>query len=163
MSNFKIPDLTQSEIDEGTKFALSSDRHRYPKLLHKKGDEFNRVFNFMTRDSYMQPHLHPGSEKIECIHIVSGELATIFFDDQGHVVDVHLLSKDHKPFINVPAFTWHTYIILSDIAITYETMMGVYDPQTWKHFASWAPTESDPRSSSYRESLRSLIVNASNS
>ena len=157
MSDSAIPQLSEREIEEGLSQARSSSRHRYPKLLHKPGDEFNRVFNFITRDSYMQPHLHPGEEKIEEIYIVEGKVATIFFDDQGAVRDVVLLEKGGVECVRVPAFAWHTYVMLTDGAITYETMMGVYDPRTWKEFASWAPTEVSPESSTYLESLRYTV------
>jgi hypothetical protein len=39
--------------------------------------------------------------------------------------------------------------MLSDFAITYETMMGKYDPNTWKTFADWAPKENTVESSAY--------------
>lgn len=138
--------------------ARSSFRHRYPKLLHSPGDEFNRVFNFITRDSYMQPHLHPGEEKIEEIRIVEGKLATIFFNDQGAVRDVVLLQKGGVECVKVPAFTWHTYVMLTDEVVTYETMMGKYDPLTWKRFAAWAPVENSTECVPYLNSLRNIAT-----
>ena len=153
MNTNKMPMLIPSEINDGLSLARSSPRHRYPKLLHGHGDELNRVFNFMTQDSYMQPHLHPGPEKIEFIHVVSGTLAVIFFDDNGMITDCTLLSTTGTSYVKVPAFTWHTYIITSTSAVTYETMMGVYNPETWKHFASWAPVEGHSDSYSYFKNL----------
>jgi len=126
--------------------------------LHQPGAEFNRVFNFMMSNSYMQPHLHPGEEKIEEIYIVEGRVATIFFDDQGAVRDVVLLQKGGIECVKVPAFTWHTYVVLTGSAITYETMMGVYDSKTWKNFARWAPVEGPTESSAYLETLRHLTL-----
>jgi len=136
--------------------ARISSRQRYPKLLHKPGDEFNHVFNFMLRESYMQPHLHPGEEKIEKIHIVKGKVATIFFDDQGAVRNVVLLEKGAVESVRIPAFAWHTYVMLTDEAVTYETMMGKYDPLTWKRFAAWAPLENSPECSTYLTSLKKI-------
>jgi len=158
VSNFSIPQLTEREIEEGLSQARSSSRYRYPKLLHKPGDEFNQVFNFITRESYMQPHLHPGEEKIEEIHIIKGKVATIFFDDQGAVRDVVLLEKGGVECIKVQAFAWHTYVMLTDEAVTYETMMGKYDPLTWKRFAAWAPVENSPECLPYLRSLRNIAT-----
>lgn len=138
--------------------ARNSLRQRYPKLLHNPGDEFNRVFNFIIRDSYMQPHLHPGREKIEEIRIIEGKLATIFFDDRGAVRDVVLLKKGGVECVKVPAFTWHTYVMLTDEVVTYETMMGKYDPLTWKRYAAWAPVENSPKSAPYLSSLRDMAT-----
>ena len=137
----KIPQLSEYEIQYCLKLADNSEKRRHPKLLHSHGDEFNSVFNFMLQDSYMQPHLHPSEEKIEYIYIVRGKVVTLFFDDQGAVKKCTVLEKGGIELIAVPAFTWHTYIMLTDYAVTYETMMGVYEQKTWKKFADWAPQE----------------------
>jgi len=159
MTKVKIPELMDKEVEEYLNKAGSSDKRRYPKLLHNHGDEFNHVFNFMMRDSYMQPHLHPGNEKIEKIHIVEGKVATIFFDDNGVPTRTTILEKNYVNEIEVPAYTWHTYIILTASAVTYETMMGIYSPETWKTFAQWAPKEGGLESAKYLESLRLNLYN----
>ena len=122
--------------------------------MHKHGDEFNRVFNFMMQDSYMQPHLHPGEEKIENIHLIEGRVAALFFDDIGKITRCTILEKGGLELIEVPAFTWHTYIMLTERAITYETMMGIYKPETWKRFAEWAPQEDTVESVAYLTFLK---------
>ena len=149
-----IPSISPDQINDGLSQAEQSVRGRYPMLLHAAGDEFNRVFNFITRDSYMQPHLHPGDEKIEQIHLVRGELAVLFFDDQGAVIESAHLSLAGVELVSVPAFAWHTYVMLTDHVVTYETMMGVYQPETWKKFANWAPKEDAIESADYLKSLR---------
>jgi cupin fold WbuC family metalloprotein len=150
----KIPFLLPHEIEGCLELANSSPKNRYPMILHSPGDEFNSVFNFMKQSSYMQPHLHPAKDKIENIYLVHGLIAVLFFDEHGKNTKCTMLNKPRIDFIEVPAFTWHTYIILSDYAITYETMMGVYNPDTWKHLASWAPIEGGQESLSYLEILR---------
>jgi len=150
----QIPELSEGEINHGIAQAASSKRARFPMLLHRPGDEFNRVFNFILRDSYMQPHLHPGKEKIENIHVIRGKIAVLFFDDNGKVADCTVLEKGGKELIEVPAFKWHTYVMLSENVISYETMMGVYDPATWKQFAEWAPEEEEATSAEYLASLK---------
>jgi len=154
MSHYEIPDLSDQEIQDCLKLADSAKKRRYPKLLHSLGDEFNSVFNFMMQDSYMQPHLHPGQEKIEKIYLICGKVVTLFFDEDGEVKQCTLLEKGGVELIEVPSFTWHTYVILSDKAVTYETMMGVYDPETWKHFAQWAPVEGSKDCAQYLDLLR---------
>ena len=93
MKDAQIPQLSDQEINDGLLSASSSARHRYPKLLHNLGDEFNQVFNFIMQDSYMQPHLHPGDEKIEEIYLIQGKIAVLFFDDQGTVIKLVLLKR----------------------------------------------------------------------
>ena len=137
--------------------ANASSRKRHPVLLHKPGAYFNEVYNFIGWGSYMQPHLHPGSEKIEIIEVISGLAAVIYFDNQGQITQRTLLDPAKYARIEVPAFTWHTYVMLSDEVITYETMNGIYDPATWKTFATWAPLESAVEAADYLVSLRDAV------
>ena len=157
MNGVRPPMLSEPDLQEGLIKAHSSPRRRYPRLLHKPGDEFNHVFNFIMRDSYMQPHMHPGDEKIEEIFLIKGRVAVFFFDDTGAVVEIINLKKEGIDSVRVPAFTWHTYVMLSDEVVTYETMMGKYDPMTWKRFAVWAPEESSTTSLSYLASLKAMF------
>ena len=154
MENNQIPYLSPSEIKEGIAKAILSERRRFPKILHNPGDEFNMVINFMMNDSYMQPHLHPGVEKIEKIYIIEGCLAVFFFNDHGEIINTTILKKGDIEMIAVPAFMWHTYVMLTEYAITYETMLGKYDPQTWKNFFSIAPEENTIESIEYLKTLQ---------
>lgn len=154
MFNNQIPEIQENQFQELLKIATLSERRRYAKVLHSPGDEFNAVFNFTMNNSYMQPHLHPGLEKIEKIHLIHGKVAILFFDDNGIVEKCTILKEAGKDMIQVPAFTWHTYVMLTDYVVTYETMMGVYNPHTWKKMADWAPREGLNESSKYLDSLR---------
>lgn len=157
MENLDIPLLTEQARHDGLFQARSLDRQRYPKILHEQGASFNRVINFMMQSSYMQPHLHPGTEKIEKIYIIEGKLATLFFDEKGEIVETTFVEKGACEMIEVPAFTWHTYVILSEFAITYETMMGKYDPKTWKEFSAFSPAENSTTSADYLRQLREKV------
>lgn len=154
MHNVELPKLRDDEIADYLRQANESPRRRVPKILHAPGDVFNRVVNFMQRDTYMQPHLHPGPEKIEKIYLMRGRAAILLFDDRGTVTKVILLDREGEDYAEVPAFTWHTYVMLTDHTITYETMMGEYDPKSWKNFASWAPQEQTPEAAPYLQSLK---------
>jgi cupin fold WbuC family metalloprotein len=146
---WQIPRLSGAEIEDLLGRAARSPRRRHPKILHAPGDELNRVVNVMMQDTYMQPHLHPGEAKIEKIHLIAGQVAVLLFDDRGLVKTVVVLKKGGVESIEVPAFTWHTYVMLTESAITYETMMGRYEPETWKDMAAWAPRENAPESAAY--------------
>jgi cupin fold WbuC family metalloprotein len=161
MDSNLIAKMSQDEINENFLNAINSDRKRFPKILHTPGDEFNRVINFIRKDSYMQPHLHPGIEKIEVIRILRGSAAVVFFDDSGVISKYTILENGGMESIEVPAFTWHTYVMLTDYVITYETMMGVYRPETWKHLAHWAPKEGLEISFEYLSLLRQKVLKMS--
>lgn len=152
------PELSREDADALLMRASESPRRRVPKILHEPGAELNRVFNVMMTDSYMQPHLHPGEEKIEKIALVEGRVAVLMFDDQGNAKRVVMLEAGGAGYVEVPAFTWHTYVILSEHAVTYETMMGRYEPETWKGFAQWAPPEDSPGASAYLDRLKTTAL-----
>jgi len=158
MSKCEIPFLSQTDIIEGLHQALVSPRRRHPRLLHKPGDEFNQVFNFILYDSYMQPHLHLGSEKIENIYLIQGKLALLYFDESGRIWQKTVLEEGGLSHIEVPAFMWHTYVMLTERVITYETMTGRYEPATWKAFASWAPVEGGLNADIYLKALRGEVL-----
>lgn len=153
-----IPELLEEEVAQYFKIAESSIRKRSPKILHEKGDYLNKVFNFILDDSYMHPHLHPGKEKIEKMHLIRGSFALVIFDENGGVQETIVLEKGKKEYIAVPAFTWHTYVMLTKEVIVYETMEGVYDPATWKEMAAWAPEENTVEAVPYLSLLKNSIV-----
>ena len=154
MKKTGIPKLSPIEMSEYVQKAASSPRRRYPKILHKPGDEFNRVINFMMEDTYMQPHLHPGEEKIEKMYLIKGKFVVLLFNNNGEIEDVSYLEKGGMEYIEIPAFAWHTYVMLSECVVSYETMMGKYDPETWKTLADWAPAENTEESIPYLNALK---------
>ena len=159
---FNIPNLTDKETDYFFSQAYISDRKRYPKILHKKGDKFNRVFNFLLNGTYMQPHLHPGFQKKEKMYVVYGSFDLIFFNKKGKVEKKILLDHKINNYYEVPPFKWHTYIVRSKKAIVYETMIGRYKPETWKKMASWAPKEIFKNAEKYLMNLKLSIIKKKN-
>jgi cupin fold WbuC family metalloprotein len=158
MTAEKIPELSSDEVSLYFSVAKNSERCRSPKIMHKQGDYHNRVFNFILEDSYMHPHLHPSEEKIEKMFLLDGSFALITFDDDGEVTNTYVLAKDGRESIDVPAFTWHTYVMLTKEVIVFETMEGVYNPSTWKKMAPWAPSENTLEAPTYLEILKSKVV-----
>ena len=154
-----IPEISSSEIDFHFGEASKSGRRRSPLILHKKGDYYNKVFNFILIDSYMHPHLHPSSEKKEKMYLVKGSFGLLIFDDDGKVTDTIILKEGENTFLEVPAFTWHTYVMFSEKAIIYETMEGQYSPDSWKKLAPWAPTENSLDANPYLLSLKKQATN----
>ena len=160
MSASTVPPIDDDEIADWLRRAGDSPRQRLPRILHEPGAEFNEVFNFMRGGTYMQPHHHPAEEKVEKIYLVRGRLAVIYFEDDGTPSQVTVLSEAGTDRIEVPAFTWHTYVMLSDEVVTYETMMGRYEPSSWKEFAQWAPAEDAPESAAYLRRLKAIALDA---
>ncbi len=157
MAHHYAPDIEAEEVNFYIAQAASSKKLRCAKVLHEKGDVFNHVFNFLLRDTYMQPHMHPGPEKIEKIHLIKGSFASIFFDNYGKIIQTRTLIAGEDDFIEIPAFTWHTYLMLTPEVVTYETMNGVYEPNTWKNFPEWAPAEGEIDALDYYKNLRAFL------
>lgn len=158
MSLELIPEIAVDEALHYFLQAQNSERRRFPKILHNQGDYDNKVVNFVLDDSYMQPHLHPGDEKIEKMFLVEGSFSLILFDSIGEISDSIILEKGGIESVDVPAFTWHTYVMLTEKVIIYETMDGVYEPSTWKEMASWAPLENTPEAFDYLSFLKSRVL-----
>ena len=47
----------------------------------------------MMEDTYMQPHLHPGAEKVEKMYLIQGKFAVLLFNEKGDVEKVSILEK----------------------------------------------------------------------
>ena len=157
MMKMNIPKISKTDILNHFNISRNNLRKRSPKILHSNGDYVNKVFNFVLFDSYMQPHQHPGLEKIEKMQLVQGSFALIYFDDNGKIINVYTLEESRRIFISVPAFTWHTYVMLSNEVIVYEEMDGYYNPKTWKKMAPWAPKENTYEAKKYLQNLRNEI------
>ena len=153
--DYNIPELTNKDFSNGFKNAQLTKKRRYPLIIHNKGDEFNQVFNFICLDSYMRPHLHPSVFMIEKMHLIKGSFELFFFDNNGKIINSYLLDRPGQR-IQVPALQWHTYVMRSDFTIIYETMIGKYDPLTWKKMADWAPEEESENSKEYFKTLQSF-------
>ena len=157
MSTVALPQLSIKEVSDYFSKAEQSTRKRFPKILHNQGDYYNKVINFVLDNSYMQPHFHPGDEKIEKMYLLKGAFALIQFDVKGEITNTTILEKGARESINVPAFSWHTYVMLTKEVIVYETMEGVYEPSTWKVMAQCAPVENTQEAAEYLNFLKSKI------
>jgi cupin fold WbuC family metalloprotein len=90
----------------------------------------------------------------DTIYLLEGDVIVLYFDKTGDVTDVFPLKTITSKHIVVPPRTWNTYVVISDRAITYETMYGVYNPTTWKCVPEWAPSEHQPKHLEYFHSLK---------
>ena len=110
----------------------------------------------MLDDSYMRPHCHPSREKIEKMYLIQGGMDILMFNEKGSVDSVIRLEEGKLECCEIPAFAYHTYVMKTEKVICYETMLGVYDPNSWKRFPDWAPEESDDSAKSYLKKLKTL-------
>jgi cupin fold WbuC family metalloprotein len=152
--NYIIPNLPLNTRVKYFNEAKNSKKKRFSLVIHKQGDEFNQVFNFICSDSYMKPHFHP-KNMIENMHLIEGSFELFLFDKKGKIIKTYLLDRPGQR-VQVPALQFHTYVMKSDLTIVYETMVGKYNPLTWKKMANWAPDEKTEDSIKYFQTLKNF-------
>ena len=114
------------------------------------------MLNAGMHDTYVAPHVHDRPRKLEVFVILRGSIAVVTFDPDGNLADCAvLIDKGPVRAAEIPAGTWHSFVVLTRSAVVYELVDGRYDPRTHKHFARWAPDECDTRRASvYLKGLR---------
>jgi len=145
-------------IQELLEDARKSPRKRIMYNLHKDTDILQRMINVALKDSYYVPHKHIAEDKCELFAILKGKVAILEFDDKGNITDKFILdSETDNKVVEIRPNTWHTLVILSDVAVLFEIILGRYDPKSHKTFAPFAPTENTDGSSRYLKKLRSQL------
>ncbi len=153
MPDAAIQLLDTALFDSLIERAGQSPRLRTNHNFHASLDEgLHRFLNVMLRGTYVTPHRHVDPPKPEAFVVLQGELVFFTFDDDGRIATRHRLGRDPVG-IDVQAGVWHSMAVLSEHAVCYEVKPGPYAAVTDKTFASWAPSEGDPRASEYLEWL----------
>ena len=89
------------------------------------------------------------------MHLIEGSFELFLFDKKGKIIKTYLLDRPGQR-VQVPALQFHTYVMKSDLTIVYETMVGKYNPLTWKKMANWAPDEETEDSIKYFQTLKNF-------
>src|SRR3989338_13132 len=100
------------------------------------------MFNSLQLGSYVQPHKHPKDGR-EIVIPYRGSVRTILFDEEGKIIGHYDISREKVAFIELPGDTYHGYLALEPDFLMCEMYTGIYNPNTYKNFAKWAPSESD--------------------
>lgn len=144
-----LPRVSDRQISALLRRARSSKRRRAIHNYHGPTERLQRMLNAGMRDTYVAPHVHDHPRKLEMFVILRGSVAVAAFDKDGNLADCAILSdKGPVRAAEVPAGTWHSFVVLTRSAVVYELVDGRYDPLTHKRFAPWAPDERDTRSAS---------------
>ena len=151
-----LPRVGDRQIKDIIRRARSSERRRAICNYHRPTERLQRMLNAGMRDTYVAPHVHDHPRKLEVFVILRGSIAVVAFDTDGNLADCVVLSdKGPVRAAEIPAGTWHSFVVLTRSAVVYELVDGRYDPHTHKHFARWAPNERDTRrASAFLKKLR---------
>ncbi|RHX92108.1 WbuC family cupin fold metalloprotein [Leptospira stimsonii] len=159
-SNSKPPKqlITDSLFLEVLQKAGTSPRGRANHNFHDLSEVYQRFLNVLTKNTYVQAHRHKSPPKPETFLVLRGSLGFILFNDDGSVLETHLLNAEGPTFgIDVAPGVYHTLVCLSDNAVCFEGKSGPYNPSTDKDFALWAPSEGESGWEEYLEKLRVLF------
>lgn len=131
----------------------NSSAKRFTNVLHEKGTYENICEVYLMKGTYMQPHMHEYKDQVEKIELLEGEIKINYFDSEGTVKEILRVSKPGT-VVSVSTRRYHTYRIISESAMTKESMNGIYDPKTWKTYDEWAPAEDSKEASQYLSELK---------
>jgi len=136
--------LTQERIEEIGALAMRSKLGRARFCLHSSvEDPVQEMIIAIVRDSHFPPHCHP--RKSESLHVVSGRLGLVTFEDDGAVTKRLILSAAS---LQTPAFyrigpgVWHGVFALSELVVVHEVTAGPFGPDA-SITAPWAPQTAD--------------------
>jgi cupin fold WbuC family metalloprotein len=138
--------------------AAASPRRRINHNFHSgPADNPHRFLNVLLQGTYIQPHRHSNPPKSETFLVLEGTADVILFDDAGAVTSRYRLGGDSVEGrlwgIDIPAGTWHTILPRTARAVCFEVKPGPWEPSNDKEFATWAPSENEPSSAAYAQSL----------
>ena len=137
-------------IAEMARHAIKSERKRVHLLLHAgHGDQVQRLMIFMQPGTYVRPHHH--GMQWEMLILIQGRGALLRFAADGEIVG-RLEMSAHTPVVQIPAGTWHGFVVLEPDTVVMELKPGPYQPS---EFAAWAPSEGDAGASCYLKSIGS--------
>ena len=142
-------------LEQLSQKAKNAPRKRMNHNFHQTSEDLlNRMLNAMEPATYVRPHKHENPDKREAFVILKGSFLIISFDEQGHITDHVLLSRESGVYgLEIPPRTYHTLICLEEGSVLYELKDGPYIPQTDKIFAPWAPEEGSPNAQAYNQKI----------
>jgi cupin fold WbuC family metalloprotein len=140
--------VNRAVITEMAHHAIKSERKRVHLLLHAgQNDQVQRLMIFMQPGTYVRPHHHP--RQWEMLILIQGRGSVLTFAAEGEIVGRLEMSAD-APVVQIPARTWHGFVVLEPDTVVMELKPGPYQPS---EFAAWAPPEGDASADSFLRSL----------
>jgi cupin fold WbuC family metalloprotein len=131
--------------------AKESPRKRAHFNLHPElSDPVQRLCIAMEPETYVRPHRHSDPETWEVLMILRGSAATLFFDDQGKVLERTVLGIGGEvTAVEFPQNTWHAPVSLEPGTVVFEVKRGPYKPIAENNLAAWAPAEGKPEATKF--------------
>ncbi len=152
--------INEALLDETSARAKESPRLRMNHNFHEDmSDPVNRLLNAMEPGSYIRPHRHLNPDKDEMFLLLRGRAAVFTFDDEGHVVEKHILDPSAGAYgAEIKPGVWHSLLVLMPNTVVYEVKAGPFAALTGDNVAPWSPDAGDTEGAkAYMDYLASLL------
>lgn len=140
----EIVEVSQEQLDQLRQAAMQAPLKRARLCLHLSyNDTLQEMVIVFCRGSYIRPHRHVN--KSESFHVIEGELAVVFFDDEGQVtrrIQLGPLGSGRTFLYRLSSSLWHTVVPFSEFVTIHETTTGPFIKEETE-FAAWGPDEAD--------------------
>lgn len=142
--NSGIAEIKPDQLNQLKRAAEEANLRRARFCLHRDfQDPVQEMVIAFCRDSYIRPHKHVN--KSESFHVIEGNLAVVFFDDNGEVIrkiEMGPVGSGRVFMYRLNVSLWHTVIPLSDNVILHETTTGPFIKSD-ENNAKWSPDNDD--------------------
>lgn len=151
--------IDKSLLDSLSAKARQTKRKRLNQNFHPVPEAtLQRMLNAMEPETYIQPHKHENPDKVEVFFCLRGRLLVVEYDEDGSIADHIVLDAATENYgCEIAARKWHSIICLEPGSVAYEVKDGPYDPSDDKHFASWAPAETNPDAWKFNQKILSFL------
>ncbi len=134
----KLLDATMLKAQQSPRLRMNYNFH------DSLDDPINRLINAMEPGTYLRPHRHKNPDKTEIFLLLRGKVALFLFDDIGIITEQHLLNPKNGVYGGeIPAYVWHTLLVLEPGSVIYEVKQGPFKPLSPENMAPWSPEPED--------------------
>jgi cupin fold WbuC family metalloprotein len=134
--------LNELDIERLVNQVDFTEKKRIRICLHSPGDLIHEMIILVKKGSYIRPAKH--INKTESLHVIKGRAKAVFFNDDGDIECINILSRYPESYfiyrMNTDIF--HTLIVDSEHFIFHETTNGPLNRSDTVE-ANWAPKEND--------------------
>ncbi len=143
--------------NKGVRASRRSERKRIILPIHRQQEALvQRMLNFLQPGTYIRPHKHPLEGATETLVLLQGKIRFYIFDKKGKIKWSDIIEQGtFNSVMDIEPEIWHTFLVLDNDTVLFESKRGPYNPETDKIFAEWAPEEGSDDVENWMNGLKS--------
>lgn len=159
-----IKKITNKLISDTLDQAGQVPRKRVALLFNNYEDRPIRALRCIDTNSYIRPHMHEYPDLYELLVPLYGDFRLFIFNSKGVIIDIVNLSdassdRDNIKAVEVPAFTYHSIVCMSDKGAILEVINLTKDPNIEDMtFPGWSPEEGTPEATKLLQLLKGASI-----